>query len=399
LLPLSLCFLYLWLCPFRVRMRLYPSLCRPLSPHRFFKSFTLEANSIFPRSLSLTYSFFHTLTHSLRHPLLWLIIFLRLALIADGGCTQSELAGAGRCAGGGGSLIHRSSHVQTQNRRQQICCLCLCLCFLQTHFYFPAAQVCPVSLLLKSITIAVLSVRWGLVGARVCSDTVPPALLLEFLKSKGAAIRIVSLEREPLPALTGNECIISLGGHMGAYDDDKYTAAALMHVCNTAAYLCVLFSFSLFVGNRYAFIGAEKELMREAVRRNIPVLGICLGAQLLADGRFGPFTFVAYCKPHSLSPLTALGGKAFPAASFEGGFPEIKVSAFQLLLWVAFASRLLLCFRLFFVQLTAEGLKDPIMKSFKDPVLLHHGDTFTVPSNATLLASTIVCMLSRRFRL
>jgi len=146
------------------------------------------------------------------------------------------------------------------------------------------------------------------------SDNVPPALLYDFLKSKKAATRIVHLDREPLPELNDRDVYISLGGHMGAYDDRLFD-----------------------------FIGQEKKFMVEAVKRDIPIFGICLGCQLLAD---------------------ALGGKAYPSPSFEAGFPILN--------------------------LTAEGKNDSVIAScLGSRLLVHHGDTFTLPPKATLLASTI----------
>jgi GMP synthase (glutamine-hydrolysing) len=36
-------------------------------------------------------------------------------------------------------------------------------------------------------------------------------------------------------------------------------------------------------GERFPFLAAEKRLLEQALRRRVPVLGVCLGAQLLAD--------------------------------------------------------------------------------------------------------------------
>lgn len=58
---------------------------------------------------------------------------------------------------------------------------------------------------------------------------------------------------EPLPALRGYAGLLVLGGSMGAHDD----AAA-------------------------PWLPATRDLLRDAVRTAVPVLGVCLGAQLLA---------------------------------------------------------------------------------------------------------------------
>ena len=109
------------------------------------------------------------------------------------------------------------------------------------------------------------------------------------------------------------ECLIVMGGPMGVYE-----------------------------GETYPFVSQERRLIETLVQKDIPVLGVCLGAQLLAH---------------------ALGGEVFRGQQAEIGFAP--------------------------VELTAEGERDPIFHRVSSPVpVFHwHGDTFDLPRGATLLAS------------
>src|SRR5208282_569368 len=94
---------------------------------------------------------------------------------------------------------------------------------------------------------------------------------------------------------------------------------------------------------KYGFLESECKLIRELVARGRPVLGVCLGAQLLAS---------------------ALGARVFPGHKPEIGFGS--------------------------VQLTRAGNDDPLMGRAGPavPVFHWHGDTFDLPQGATLLASS-----------
>jgi GMP synthase (glutamine-hydrolysing) len=91
----------------------------------------------------------------------------------------------------------------------------------------------------------------------------------------------------------------------------------------------------------YPFLVEEKRFLATCTDMGVPVIGICLGCQLLAD---------------------ALGGRAYLADS-----PE-----------VVFAP----------VEPTADGMDDPIVAALAGrPVIRFHRDTFDLPPRATLLAT------------
>ncbi len=98
--------------------------------------------------------------------------------------------------------------------------------------------------------------------------------------------------------------------------------------------------------DRYPFLLREVQLIEKVLSEKKPVLGICLGAQLIAK---------------------ALGQKVYPNKVKEVGWHPI--------------------------QLTSEAAADPLFKNFpKEMNVLHwHGDTFDLPTNAVHLAKTKSC--------
>ena len=101
------------------------------------------------------------------------------------------------------------------------------------------------------------------------------------------------------------------------------------------------------VSDGLGFLEKEKSFLADAVERGMPVLGVCLGAQILAS---------------------VLGAKVYPGREKEVGWGSVK--------------------------LTEEGKIDPLFSGVGDelPVLHWHGETFDLPHGATRLASTDVCV-------
>jgi GMP synthase (glutamine-hydrolysing) len=82
----------------------------------------------------------------------------------------------------------------------------------------------------------------------------PPAAFEDELRSRGLGLERAELdEGDVLPDWREFAGLIVMGGPMGAYEDD-----------------------------RHPWLAAEKGFLREAVDRDVPVWGVCLGAQLLA---------------------------------------------------------------------------------------------------------------------
>jgi GMP synthase (glutamine-hydrolysing) len=94
----------------------------------------------------------------------------------------------------------------------------------------------------------------------------------------------------------------------------------------------------------YPFLGQELALLEHRLAAARPTIGICLGAQLMAR---------------------ALGERVYPARAKEIGWGELQIS---------------------------EAARNGPLGHFADvPVLHWHGDTFDLPQEAELLASTEIC--------
>ncbi len=156
------------------------------------------------------------------------------------------------------------------------------------------------------------------------TETEGPGTIEEFLRENDIPFDILELSAGEIPrSLESYDTLVILGGPMGVYEKEKYP--------------------HLIAGSR---------VLREAVNREMKVLGICLGCQMLA-----------HC----------LGADVYPGAEKEIGWHHI--------------------------ELTGEGLKDPLMRKLaihpavgdfwrKFRVFHWHGDTFDLPPGAVLLAGS-----------
>jgi GMP synthase (glutamine-hydrolysing) len=130
------------------------------------------------------------------------------------------------------------------------------------------------------------------------------------------------LDRFSPPALEEVSLIVVLGGPMSANDD-------------------------------YPALHLERAYLRQAVSTGKPVLGICLGAQLMA---------------------TALGGTVEPTGGYQFGLRKILV--------------------------TAEGNADPVFGKIRIPLVpTLHGDCFSVPDGAAKLAEGYMLCRDGSYRL
>ncbi|SKA40875.1 GMP synthase (glutamine-hydrolysing) [Enhydrobacter aerosaccus] len=129
-----------------------------------------------------------------------------------------------------------------------------------------------------------------------------------------ASYREAGIDRLSDIELASDDLLVVLGGPISAYDEAHYP-----------------------------FLADELRLIEQSVRREVAVLGICLGAQLLAR---------------------VLGARVYPGSAKEIGFAPVR--------------------------LTEEGRAGclGILERAASPVLHWHGDTFDLPRNATRLAAT-----------
>ncbi|WP_457644536.1 type 1 glutamine amidotransferase [Persephonella sp.] len=145
-----------------------------------------------------------------------------------------------------------------------------------------------------------------------------PAGISRWAENKGFSIKGTRLYSGDLfPELESFDLLIVLGGPMGVYDEDKYP-----------------------------WLKEEKKFIERCIKSGKKILGICLGAQLIAD---------------------VLGSRVYKNRHKEIGW--------------------------FDIQLTPDGKKSKYFSDFPDRFIAFHwhGDTFDIPDGAVHTAKSEAC--------
>ena len=143
-----------------------------------------------------------------------------------------------------------------------------------------------------------------------------PGLILDSLRDVGAQVETIRTDLgQPAPPSLGNYAgLIIMGGPQSVYEEGKYP-----------------------------YLRAEKQLARQAIDNNIPLLGVCLGSQVIAD---------------------VLGSGVHPGPAPELGWKPVKRSE--------------------------QAANNPVLSALPETFTpLHwHGDVYDLPKGATPIGSS-----------
>jgi len=155
-------------------------------------------------------------------------------------------------------------------------------------------------------------------------------------------VRILAFRHSPSDGLGLIAAVLDAHG-IACQCADLYAAPG--KTCITDADTLILLGGSMSANDNLSFLNREIECVRAAVQAGKPVLGICLGAQLIAK---------------------ALGAKVYPNGKKEIGWAP--------------------------VTFTDAARNDPLFHGHDSEVMFHwHGETFDLPEGAELLASSADC--------
>ncbi|MCY4276982.1 MAG: glutamine amidotransferase [Gammaproteobacteria bacterium] len=137
----------------------------------------------------------------------------------------------------------------------------------------------------------------------------------DVLRERGVEPEIIEATQSDFDSARDSDLVIVLGGPISANDS-----------------------------KRFPFLAAERALIEHRLKRALPTLGICLGAQLMAQ---------------------VLGAKVYPMTRKEIGFSALRLT---------------------------EAGKAHALGAVTTPVLHWHGEMFELPAGTLRLASTELCI-------
>jgi len=152
-----------------------------------------------------------------------------------------------------------------------------------------------------------------------------PGLFKQFAKEKDLKIEVVRFDKKDnLPKTKEGDLILIMGGPMGVKDIES---------------------------NKYSWLKLERDFIKKELENKRPIIGVCLGAQLLASAAGGDVEILKYGSP--------------PKALPEIGWSQIYID---------------------------KSNKD-FQALFENPfhVLHWHGDRILLPNKAVLIASSARC--------
>ena len=152
-----------------------------------------------------------------------------------------------------------------------------------------------------------------------------PGLFEQFAKEKDLKIEVVRLDKkDPLPQTKKGDLILIMGGPMGVKDIGS---------------------------DKYSWLKLERDFIRRELENKRPIIGVCLGAQLIARAAGGDVEILKYGYPPK-------------------ELPEIGWS-----------------------QIFIDKSNNDFEAMFEDPyyVLHWHGDRILLPNKAVLIASSARC--------
>jgi len=132
-----------------------------------------------------------------------------------------------------------------------------------------------------------------------------PGLFEQFAKEKDLKIEIIRLDKKnTLPQTKKGDLILIMGGPMGVKDIGS---------------------------DRYPWLKLEKDFIKRELENNTPIIGICLGAQLLASAAGGDVEILKYGSPPKALPEIGWSPIIFNKSNKK--FKELFAKPFYVLHW------------------------------------------------------------------